>query len=328
MPEESIERYVNKHGKALMRSGLAKNAECSKIRLGGSDILFKTVRTEEDKVSAYADGRYLLLFVPEEMTQNAIEQYLITNAHKLPKPFRVTKEDKNAKVIQATTKSGIAYQIIRTSKSDRIELRIVKGIIEVRAPHYSENQQIDEFVEKHKRWIKNRLQTSSEKVDGELSLNFGDYILYRGHLLRITSNKSEDVHSKTQMIIVRDGLSSNEIKQAIMDTYKKEAKRIIGEKLVKFAPIVGTTFLKHSISSATKRWGSCTTNKTLSFSWYIMMADDALIDYVVVHELAHCLEPNHSSRFWAIVERVIPNYKECTKKLKEIHRKLAAEGWF
>ena len=57
------------------------------------------------------------------------------------------------------------------------------------------------------------------------------------------------------------------------------------------------------------------------------MAEDRVIEYVVVHELAHLLEMNHSKRFWAIVESVLPDYKECEFKLKELQRRISKENW-
>ncbi|MDR2568929.1 MAG: M48 family metallopeptidase, partial [Oscillospiraceae bacterium] len=74
-------------------------------------------------------------------------------------------------------------------------------------------------------------------------------------------------------------------------------------------------------------WGSCSAKKSLNFSWRLIMADEDVIDYVVVHELAHLIEMNHSVRFWAVVERVLPDYRERQKWLRELQRKLNVEDW-
>jgi len=81
------------------------------------------------------------------------------------------------------------------------------------------------------------------------------------------------------------------------------------------------------INGAKTRWGSCSAKKSLNFSWRLVMADDSVIDYVVVHELAHITEMNHSARFWAIVAGVLPDYKERQKQLKALQKRLNAEDW-
>jgi hypothetical protein len=81
------------------------------------------------------------------------------------------------------------------------------------------------------------------------------------------------------------------------------------------------------INSAKTRWGSCSNKKSLNFSWRLIMADDDVIDYVVVHELAHLREMNHSPRFWAVVEAVLPDYRERKLKLRALQAKLNREDW-
>jgi len=76
-----------------------------------------------------------------------------------------------------------------------------------------------------------------------------------------------------------------------------------------------------------KRWGSCSSRGSLNFSWRIMMADDAVIDYVVVHELAHLVEMNHSPRFWAVVAGVLPDYSKRRARLRLLNKKLEGEDW-
>jgi len=81
------------------------------------------------------------------------------------------------------------------------------------------------------------------------------------------------------------------------------------------------------INSAKTRWGSCSSKANLNFSWMLMMADDEVIDYIVVHELAHLRQMNHSPQFWEIVEKYIPDYKERKKRLKLLQLKLNEEDW-
>ena len=81
------------------------------------------------------------------------------------------------------------------------------------------------------------------------------------------------------------------------------------------------------ITAAKTRWGSCSARRSINFSWRLAFADDAVIDYVVVHALAHITEMNHSARFWAIVAAVLPDYRERRERLKILQRRLVAENW-
>jgi len=101
----------------------------------------------------------------------------------------------------------------------------------------------------------------------------------------------------------------------------------MAERVAHYKEIMGVSPAAVKINGAKTRWGSCSAKKSLNFSWRLIMADDAAIDYVVVHELAHMFEMNHSERFWAIVAGVLPDYKERRKRLKELQRRLNAENW-
>ena len=81
------------------------------------------------------------------------------------------------------------------------------------------------------------------------------------------------------------------------------------------------------INSAKGRWGSCSGKNSLNFSWRTVLASDDAIDYVVVHELAHTIEHNHSSRFWNIVEKTLPDYRRRESEFKALSDRLARENW-
>ncbi len=98
---------------------------------------------------------------------------------------------------------------------------------------------------------------------------------------------------------------------------KKLAKKIIPPKVEYYAKIMGLKYSRITITSAKTRFGSCSSKGNLSFSYRLMLYPEAAIDYVIVHELAHLVEMNHSDRFYRIVASVMPDYKARQKILKK-----------
>ena len=104
-----------------------------------------------------------------------------------------------------------------------------------------------------------------------------------------------------------------------------QAKRVIPERVKHYAPIVGVEYGRVTIRKQHTRWGSCSTKGNLNFNVALMRAPLEVLDYVVVHELCHRLEMNHSSKFWDNVARVLPEYKTYRKWLKDNGEKVMAE---
>ena len=96
-----------------------------------------------------------------------------------------------------------------------------------------------------------------------------------------------------------------------------KALNIIPEKVKYYANIMGVSYGKITIRNQKTRWGSCSTKGNLNFNCLLMLVPNEVQNYVVVHELCHLKEMNHSVRFWAEVEKVMPNYREYKKWLKE-----------
>ena len=104
---------------------------------------------------------------------------------------------------------------------------------------------------------------------------------------------------------------------ALEAQYRKEARRRITERAAYFAEKMGVDYGRIAIKAAKTRWGSCSARGNLNFHWKLILMPPAILDYVVVHELAHRIEMNHSPRFWAQVERILPDYRERRRWLKE-----------
>ena len=154
----------------------------------------------------------------------------------------------------------------------------------------------------------------AEKYAG-FSLDYGSVVLFMGRKYRIeTDYENEDV------LYFPPGLDPINIEKKLISFYKKKAGEIIPDRVAYFARLIGKYPTEIRIGSAKKSWGSCSSSGRLTFSWRLMMASPDAIDYVVVHELAHLKQLNHSHKFWNIVAGIIPAWKERRKELRLLQR--------
>ena len=105
--------------------------------------------------------------------------------------------------------------------------------------------------------------------------------------------------------------------QVQIEELAKQAKTVIPQRVAYYAPRVGVTYGRITIRNQKTLWGSCSSNGNLNFNCLLMLVPAEVRDYVVVHELCHRKEMNHSAKYWAEVERVMPNYRIHRKWLKE-----------
>ena len=115
----------------------------------------------------------------------------------------------------------------------------------------------------------------------------------------------------------RKGLGLRDRREKVIKWYKGQAFQKITERANYFSNLTGWKFKSIRITKAESRWGSCSPKGSINFSWKLIMTPLDVIDYVIVHELAHIPEKNHSYRFWNKVSSVLPDYKERRKWLRE-----------
>ena len=99
--------------------------------------------------------------------------------------------------------------------------------------------------------------------------------------------------------------------------YRQLARRVIGQRVSYFAAKMGVTCGRIFIRAQKTRWGSCSGQGNLNFNWKLILMPPEILDYVVVHELAHRKQMNHSPAFWAEVERILPDWRERRRWLRE-----------
>jgi predicted metal-dependent hydrolase len=123
--------------------------------------------------------------------------------------------------------------------------------------------------------------------------------------------------TRTLRLGVTPGLEEWQIRERVKLWFQAEAKRLFGERLDLYAPRMGVRYKAFALSSAGTRWGSCTVAGNIRLNWKLVHYPLALLDYVVVHELAHLREMNHSPAFWAVVGEVFPDYEGAKAGLKK-----------
>ncbi len=162
-------------------------------------------------------------------------------------------------------------------KSLEIEISKSKEII-VRAPLRTPNSEIRAFIQEHKEWIQDSLKKAKAQE-----------LAYQDHLREIGADKPYTEEELLQM--------------------KKDAIKLLPSRCEYYAPLMGVSYNRIAIKAQRSRWGSCSTKKNLNFNCLLMLCPEEIQDYVVVHELSHLKEMNHSPAFWAEVGKILPDYK-------------------
>ena len=161
--------------------------------------------------------------------------------------------------------------------------------------------------------IRSRRKTISIQIlpDGKIQVRC-PLRMREKEILRFVESRRGWIEAHLPIGPIQPKLTEQEIRELA-----EQAKTVIVQRLAYYAPIVGVTYDRITIRSQHTRWGSCSAKGNLNFNCLLMLTPPEVLDYVVVHELCHRKELNHSARFWAEVERVLPNYRDQRKWLKE-----------
>ncbi len=216
-------------------------------------------------------------------------------------------------------------KIDKLIRSDRksFSLEINKhGELIVRAPNRAAIDEIKNIVSEKGDWILKKQKELKEKSFSIVQKKFidGEKFLFLGEefALTIKDNARSALEFDGSRFIL-SGRKKQYGKELFKLWYRIQAESIFDKRIALFSSITNIQYNKVKISDAGKRWGSCSSKKNLNFSWRLVMAPSKVIDYVLVHELAHILELNHSKKFWDTVGQMFPDYK--------VHRKwLMANG--
>lgn len=138
---------------------------------------------------------------------------------------------------------------------------------------------------------------------------------------KFVESKSDwiEKHLVARTTIEAEKLTDQEIKQL-----REKTRYLVTERVTYYAPIIGVSYNQITIRTQRTRWGSCSSKGNLNFNCLLVLVPSEVLDYVIVHELCHLKELNHSERFWTEVSNILPDYKQQKKWLKENGTKLIA----
>lgn len=182
--------------------------------------------------------------------------------------------------ILKTKKEEILVKIVRSNRRSA-GLEVKGEQVTARVPFRFPQEDVIQMIESHAKWITEKLELARERKKNGTTIH-----------------------------ISPEDLTEENIAQM------KEKFR---QKVETYAKLMGVTYGRITIRNQKTRWGSCSSDGNLNFNFKLFFLPEHLMDYVVVHELAHRIHMNHSKDFWKVVETYCPEYKKCTQELKHIY---------
>ncbi len=216
----------------------------------------------------------------------------------------------------------------RTAKTQRYTLRLKPGTRElvVTMPPRGTLGQARSFLTRHEGWLEARLKSLPDKI----AFIHGASVPFQGEMHVITHMEGSrgtvwvDRHENTPLLKVAG--NKEHIARRVADFLKRAAKEKLGEATCKYAAQLDVSIKRITIKDTTSRWGSCSSQGAISYSWRIIMAPDYVLDYLAAHEVAHRREMNHSARFWTLLRSMCSETDRAEIWLKKHGRSLHEYG--
>ena len=234
-----------------------------------------------------------------------------------------------------TTINGqtITYTVKRSLRARHVRLEVGRQTgLTVVVPHSYKIGQLPGLLESKERWISSNLARFShfQLYSAKKKLRSGDTIPYLGRDLELVKQENHSGASGVTLegntlavspVLFTDGI----LELALERWYRAEAAKLIGERAYKLSTQMGISYKRITIRGQKTLWGSCSHKQNLSFNWKLLMAPEPVIGYVIIHELTHLKEMNHSKRFWELVAQHCHRWREYKKWLKQHEPQLTAK---
>ena len=209
----------------------------------------------------------------------------------------------------------------RRSHSVRLEINPETGLTVV-IPNYHNIEKLPELLVARQRWILGKLKDFSKLtfIPQKKELKNGDSIPYLGYALLIEkmpgNSKYNIVKLEQDRLVISLSSKKSNINSVLEQWYRMQAIKLLRDKLDQFCQRWNLKYNRLTIRGQRTLWGSCSRKNNLNFNWKLIMAPEPVIDYVIIHEIAHIREMNHTGKFWKLVGELCPDWREHRRWLK------------
>ena len=219
---------------------------------------------------------------------------------------------------------SLEMQIERTKRRRTISLQVKDNKLIIKVPRTVSRKNLDELIQRKQKWIKQRaiLDFEEQNLRNRKFID-NEKFYFRGnqyHLYLILGIKEEvKIVDDLLLVTCKDNKSihSKNVKSLIEGFYLSEAAKILNTRTYEFAKKMKVQPSGITIKNYVSKWGSCTSRNKISYNWRIIMAPDCIVDYLIIHELCHIIEHNHSKNFWHHVGIYCEDFQKKRKWLRE-----------
>ena len=219
---------------------------------------------------------------------------------------------------------GLRVEVLRSKRKTSV-LYIVGDELQIRVPNRVRDRKIVEILETKERWIRNKvIQLQNQRIKNKREFISGESFSLFGRNLylkvleggKVGTQLIDDYLITTVRTSEIGDLRKSRIKTYLEKWYIHEAYQKLEEKVMRYSKIIRVSPREIKVRNYKTRWGSCDNKGRLTFNFNLIKAPHEIVDYVVIHELCHMIQPNHSKFFWNEVARFDPSFKNHKKWLK------------
>jgi len=226
----------------------------------------------------------------------------------------------------------VPYAVKRSSRAKhaRLEVRAGTGLTVVIPGSYKIND-ISALLRKKERWILDKLAkyVKGHPITEGKEPKSGNFIPYLGRRLKVVtrydSSTVAGVKLEKNRLLVDLNRQNGRLNLVLEWWYRRQAEKLFKKRADELCSRLGVTYDRLTVRGAKTRWGSCSQKGNMNFNWKLMMVPESVIDYVVIHELAHLKEMNHSKNFWKLVAEYCPQWRKHKKWLKDHETELSTK---
>jgi len=214
------------------------------------------------------------------------------------------------------------YTIRRSSRRQKLTITVERDrSVVVHAPESTSDASIRQVVESRRHWISEKTRhkqkfSSPAHPPGKELVN-GESVLYLGRQYQIELTQSDESEIRFEQRFLIPAAMTTKPDEVLRSWYIERAREKILSRVKEYSGILGAKYSNARIVDTRYRWGSCTVRNNVTFNWRLIKAPMYVIDYVIVHELTHILEANHTPRFWNIIRAQSPKMEKAKNWLLE-----------